>query len=247
MEGNFVNKFINRFKNKLNSNKNNYPHNFEYVFSDEDVNKLAKQNKEKIDNLKRRSIGKDKVKEIDKLEEENILNNINNELFSKDSKNGLSSNNKVSDVLDKTVCKEKESVVCESNKIDDENIENDKIDNENIEDENKKNSYSDPGEDMQLMIKREIIKLDLKELDKYIARGRDILNHNYSITYGDDALRYIYVIRDKYSALIEYLIGFNNEKRGIYNKSIFSNRLDDEWRYLKNYVSVLEMIKNLKK
>ena len=237
MEGNFVNKFINRFKNKLNSNKNNYPHNFEYVFSDEDVNKLAKQNKEKIDNLKRRSIGKDKVKEIDKLEEENILNNINNELFSKDSKNGLSSNNKVSDVLDKTVCKEKESVVCENNKID----------NENIDDENKKNSYSDPGEDMQLMIKREIIKLDLKELDKYIARGRDILNHNYSITYGDDALRYIYVIRDKYSALIEYLIGFNNEKRGIYNKSIFSNRLDDEWRYLKNYVSVLEMIKNLKK
>ena len=95
MEGNFVNKFINGFKNKLNSNKNNYPHNFEYVFSDEDVNKLAKQNKEKIDNLKRRSIGKDKVKEIDKLEEENILNNINNELFSKDSKKGLSSNNKV--------------------------------------------------------------------------------------------------------------------------------------------------------
>lgn len=237
MEGNFVNKFINRFKNKLNSNKNNYPHNFEYVFSDEDVNKLAKQNKEKIDNLKKRSIGKNKVKEIDKLEEENILNNINNELFNKDYDKELSSSNKVGDVLDKTVCNEEENVVCESNKID----------NENIDDENKKNSYSDPGEDMQLMIKREIIKLDIKEIDKYIDRGRDILNHNYSITYGDDALRYIYVIRDKYSALIEYLIGFNNEKRGIYNKNIFSNRLDDEWRYLKNYVSVLEMIKNLKK
>lgn len=237
MEGNFVNKFINGFKNKLNSNKNNYPHNFEYVFSDEDVNKLAKQNKEKIDNLKKRSIGKNKVKEIDKLEEENILNNINNELFNKDYDKKLSSSNKVSDVLDKTVCNEEANVVCENNKID----------NENIDYENKKNSYSDPGEDMQLMIKREIIKLDIKELDKYIDRGRDILNHNYSITYGDDALRYIYVIRDKYSALIEYLIGFNNEKRGIYNKNIFSNRLDDEWRYLKNYVSVLEMIKNLKK
>ena len=31
-------------------------------------------------------------------------------------------------------------------------------------------------------------------------------------------LKCCYVIRDKYSALIEYLIGFNNEKRGIYNK-----------------------------
>ena len=74
--------------------------------------------------------------------------------------------------------------------------------------------------------------------------GKDILEHNYVITYADDALSYIYKIRDEYDILIEYLIGFNNEKRGVMNKNIFSSRLDDEWKFLNSYIKVLEKIKD---
>ena len=84
-------------------------------------------------------------------------------------------------------------------------------------------------------------------IDKYINKGKDILAHNYTITYGDDALKYIYMVRDEYNILIEYLIGFNNEKKGIYNKIIFSDRLDNEWRYLANYIKILEKIRSVKK
>lgn len=242
MEGNFVNKFINKFKSKLKNNKNNYPHEFEYVFNDEDVNKLAKQNNEKIKELKRRSINVKKNRDIKKIDEEILLSSINNELNSNskdDNKvlNNIDIDNITSDSMNNEVLKED---CMKSN----ENVEGRKEENSVVD---TKDSYSNPDDDIQMMIKRELIKLDIKQLDKYIDRGKDILNHNYSVTYGDDALRYVYVIRDKYGTLIEYFIGFNNEKKGLYDKKIFSNRLDEEWRFLKNYVVILEMIKKLKK
>lgn len=89
--------------------------------------------------------------------------------------------------------------------------------------------------------------IDLLKLNKYIDKGKDILAHNYSITYGDDALAYIYKIRDEYDVLIEYMIGFNNEKKGIKNKVIFSNKLEEDWRYLSSYIKILEKIRGVKK
>lgn len=233
MEGNFVNKFVNKFKSKLNNNKNNYPQKFEYVFSDEDVNKLAKENKEKLNNLKKRNINIKPKKDISKEDEEILLSNINHEL------NGENEfNNNLPNKFNEEEKSREEQI--------DSSEENNNLKNSSNEETSTKDNYSNPNDDIQMMIKRELIKLDVKELIKHIDRGKDILNHNYSITYGDDALRYIYVIRDKYANLIEYFIGFNNEKHGIYNKNIFSNRLDDEWQYLKNYISILEMIKKLK-
>lgn len=85
--------------------------------------------------------------------------------------------------------------------------------------------------------------IDYLSLTNDIEKGKDILEHNYVITYPDDALAYIYKIRDEYDILIEYLIGFNNEKKGIFEKNIFSSKLEDEWKYLNSYIKVLEKIK----
>lgn len=243
MEGNFVNKFINKFKNKLNNNKNSYPQKFEYVFNDEDVNQLAKQNNEKIKELKKRSINV-KKNNINKVEEEVILSDINNALNGKNEGN-----------IQKLVEKDRSNVAY--NNIIDDDLKADNIEKkennlqykDSVDDlsNNNKDNYSNPNSDVQMMIKRELIKLDVKELDKYIVKGKDILNHNYSINYGEDALRYVYIIRDKYTALVEYFIGFNNEKKGIYNKKIFSDKMDNEWHFLKNYVIILETLKKLKK
>lgn len=128
----------------------------------------------------------------------------------------------------------------------------DKLYSKNVEDEAKDvgkvcNSYVNPTEDQQNMVMDRWKNIDITRLDEDILKGKDILNHNYSITYGDDSLAYIYRIRDEYDILIEYLIGFNNEKRGIMDKTIFSDRLDNEWRYLNNYIKVLEEIRKNKK
>lgn len=108
-------------------------------------------------------------------------------------------------------------------------------------------SYINPSAESQHLVMERWKNIDIVRLDEDILKGKDILNHNYSITYGDDALAYIYRIRDEYDILIEYLIGFNNEKRGIMEKNIFSDRLDNEWRYLNNYIKVLEKIRKNKK
>ena len=86
--------------------------------------------------------------------------------------------------------------------------------------------------------------IDVVRLSNDIDEGKDILEHNYTITYPDMALRYIYRIRDEYDILIEYLIGFNNEKKGVLEKNIFSSKLDDEWKYLNSYIKILEKIKS---
>ena len=106
------------------------------------------------------------------------------------------------------------------------------------------NSYINLSNEKKDIIMKRWNSIDHVRLDKDIEKGKDILAHNYTITYGDDALTYIYRIRDEYDILIEYLIGFNNEKKGILNKTIFSDKLDNEWRYLNNYIKVLEKIRN---
>ena len=73
------------------------------------------------------------------------------------------------------------------------------------------------------------------------------LNHNYNITYGENAAKFVHDIRKRYEVVICYLIGFNNEKKGIPNKTIFANKVDDEWKYLSNYIKLLEKIRSNRK
>ena len=90
-------------------------------------------------------------------------------------------------------------------------------------------------------------EIDIKEIDKDIMDGKEILNHNYTITYADEAEKFIHDIRKKYEIVICYLIGFNNEKKGIFDKTIFSLKMDDEWKHLAQYIKILEKIRNFKK
>ena len=59
--------------------------------------------------------------------------------------------------------------------------------------------------------------------------------------------KFIHLIRKRYEVVICYLIGFNNEKKGIYDKTIFSSRIDDEWKFLNQYIKVLEKIRSFRK
>ncbi|MBQ6495040.1 MAG: hypothetical protein IJI49_03455 [Bacilli bacterium] len=113
-----------------------------------------------------------------------------------------------------------------------------------IDDVDNVSSYINLSDDRRENIMKRWNSIDIIRLSKDIDEGKDILEHNYVITYADDALSYIYKIRDEYDILIEYLIGFNNEKRGVMNKNIFSSRLDDEWKFLNSYIKVLEKIKD---
>lgn len=125
-------------------------------------------------------------------------------------------------------------------------VKEDNVDN-NIEKEDNKeeyNGYVNLSSDTRENIMKRWNSIDIVRLTHDIYEGKDILDHNYTITYADNALEYIYRIRGEYDILIEYLIGFNNEKKGVLNKNIFSDRLDNEWKYLKNYIKVLEKIKN---
>lgn len=133
--------------------------------------------------------------------------------------------------------------------VNEEDVSGDKVDydiNDSIDEkiEIHNNSYIDLSSDRRENIMKRWNSIDVVKLTHDIYEGRDILDHNYVITYADKALEYIYKIRGEYDILIEYLIGFNNEKKGILNKNIFSDKLDNEWKYLKNYVKVLEKIRS---
>lgn len=209
--------FIGNFIGKIKNKFNNkvdYPHLNEYSFSGEEVDSLTKQNMEEIDKLRHGYARKD------------------------------------------TSDNEKEILVEEEKDIDDKKDIEDKKDKDNyvnVIDSDKdieiNNDYEDYGYINLSNERRENImkrwnSIDVISLSKDIEKGKNILEHNYIITYADDALAYIYKIRDEYDILIEYLIGFNNEKRGIYNKNIFSSKLNDEWKYLNSYIKILEKIKS---
>lgn len=137
--------------------------------------------------------------------------------------------------------RKKEVTIVKDNVV--EEIAEEDVKEEEIVDNNY-NSYINLSSDRKDIIMKRWNSIDLVRLDKDIDKGKDILAHNYTITYGDDALAYIYRIRDEYDILIEYLIGFNNEKKGLFNKTVFSDKIDNEWRYLNNYIKVLEKIRD---
>ena len=117
---------------------------------------------------------------------------------------------------------------------------------EPIKKEPHENSFMDLEKEYQDLIMTKWQEIDINEIDKDIIEGKDLLNHNYNITYADDSLKYINDIRKKYEIVICYLIGFNNEKKGIYNKTIFTSSKENEWKCLNNYIKLLEKIRNFK-
>lgn len=238
MEGNIVNNFFKNIKNKINNknNKNIHPQSFEYAFSMDEVRTIEKENDEKIRNLNKSFLKTKNKSNLNREKEANILDSINNDLFlgneKKEDKEILNMIDENDNFMDYVKDEEKNSK---------------KKKKSNVKEKERVYKYSDPDSQMKEMITSCLANIDLLEIDKYISEGKKILEQSYSVTFMDDSLKYIYIIRDKYNILIEYLIGFNNEKRGFFNKTIFSDKVDNDWRYLKNYVNLLERIKKLKR
>lgn len=213
------------FKRK---NKNNKDTENLYSFNSEDIEKYNKIGKEKINKLNDNKI---KIEPIIDLQ---ITSPIN--------------------IIDiKEAEQEENNIVKEENQ----HSKNDKIQEDFIDEginriiptdnEKPKISYINLSKEKQKEIMNNWKNTNINELDEYIKKGQDLLNHNYTINYCDDAYEFIKEIRDKYNIIIKYLIGFNNEKHGEYDKNIFGQNIEDEWHYLNNYIKLLEKIRNLKK
>ena len=234
MEGNVFKKVISKVKNKMYKN-NSYPHDSEYAFSTEEIVKLSNENREKMLALKNNPIKKRKEKEdVERDVDELILDNLD------DNKE------KKRDILD-DIPDNKVTYTTIVKKLNGEFKEEDKKDVK-VEEKSKEvleSKYINLTDELQEEINKAVEKVDMIILDHYIMKGKDLVEHNYTITYGEDALRFIYQVRNEFEVLIEYLIGFNNEKKGVYNKTTISNSLDDEWHYLKNYIKILEQIKGI--
>ena len=220
---------VNKFKTK--KTLNNLEINDEYAFSLKELETMEEENHKKIKDLKRNVIN---LKEKDEI----IINNVENS-----SINDEEVIEEKQEILDEEVLTEVEEaqieeyleVINEEDEKDDEELEKDK------------DSFVNLSKENQELIMNKWNLIDLNMVDKDILLGKDILNHNYNITYGDDAGRFVHDIRKKYEVVICYLIGFNNEKKGIVNKTIFSHKMDNEWKFLENYIKVLEKIRSFRK
>ena len=84
------------------------------------------------------------------------------------------------------------------------------------------------------------------KIDKDIMDAKDLFSRNYTITYADEALKFIQYIRKEYEVVICYLIGFNNEKQGIYDKTFFADKIENEWKFFNSYIKLLEKIRKNK-
>lgn len=118
---------------------------------------------------------------------------------------------------------------------------------EDIKEEIKEeSSYINLSVDEQKLVMNKWKEINTNKIDKDIIDGKNLLKTNYTITYADEAAKFIHYIRKEYEVVICYLIGFNNERQGIKNKTIFSSKIDDEWKYLSNYIKILEKIRKNK-
>ena len=123
---------------------------------------------------------------------------------------------------------------------------NNSTENEEEKEINETPSFVHLEEEYQEIIMSKWNSIDINEIDNDIIQGKDLLNHNYTITFPDEATKYINKMRKKYEVIISYLIGFNNEKKGINNKITFADDPDNEWKYLNYYIKLLEKIRNFK-
>ncbi|MBR3161635.1 MAG: hypothetical protein IKF19_02775 [Bacilli bacterium] len=230
MEGNVFKQIINNIKNKMHKN-NHYPNDSEYAFSTEEITILSKENKEKMLALKNNTFKRkkeDNEPNNDKELQELILDNLNNDHIPQ---------KQTKDILDDDDDKDKITYTKIVKKL-----------NGELKEEKPKPpaKYTNLTDELQEKINKAIDKVDMIVLDNFIMRGKELVEQNYNIKYGEESLKFIYQTRHEFEVLIEYLIGFNNEKKGIYNKTTFSNNLDDEWKYLNNYIKILEQIKSIK-
>ena len=77
-DNNLIHKFVDKVKNKFTKNSKGYPSVAEYAFSSEEIEKISKQNKQKILDLKQdgypREVKKEEsvLKTLDKMKVENV-------------------------------------------------------------------------------------------------------------------------------------------------------------------------------
>lgn len=247
MEDRIINKFISKVKDKLTKNKATYPSVNDYAFSTEEIESISEQNKQKIQELKQDVFFNKKNEEKKKklLEEEAI--------------SPIEGKNIIEVELDKETIQEYQEEMEKEKTLELENKEV-MLDTEQNEEpkpekkeedtslkESPKNSFIHLSEEYQKIVMNKWKEIEPKQIDKDIIDGKDLLNHNYTITYADDAARFIHDIRKRYEVVICYLIGFNNEKKGTFEKTIFSSKMEDEWKYLSNYIKVLEKIRSFRK
>ena len=235
-----TNKLISKIKNKLIKNKNIIVEDEEYMFSTKEIEDLKEQNKQKIENLKMKQT---KEKKVSFTSVSKKLNGILDEEQNQDITENIDINEESKSIEEKQLEQEEISTKKEVSK--EEKIPTEKTKKEEIP--SKENSYINLTQKNQEIIMKSWNEIDLQQIDKDIIEGKDLLNHNYNITYGDNAARFVHNIRKKYEIVICYLIGFNNEKKGIMNKTIFADRIDDEWKFLSNYIKLLEKIRSFRK
>lgn len=244
-DNNLIHKFVRHVKSKFTKNSKGYPSVTEYAFSSEEIEKISKQNKQKILDLKQdgypREVKKEEsvLKTLDKMKVENVSVVERADGDGSSDKDDLE---KKSFSKEETLVEDKEVSVNQTLK------EKEKLE-EKVEEISKQpvNSFVSLNSDNQKIVMENWNAIDIREIDKDIMDGKEILNHNYVITYADEAEKFIHDIRKKYEIVVCYLIGFNNEKKGIFDKTIFSSKMDDEWKFLGQYIKILEKIRNFKK
>lgn len=246
MEDKGIYKFFTKLKAKLSKKQNNYPSGNDYVFSSEEIDDINKKNRQKILELKQDLFSN----KIAKEQEQEKRINVNEEPLS-----SVETQMVVESGLDSEMVQDRADEVLEEKEGAEESVERleEQESFEEIKSEKKEvkgdeqNSFIHLNPDYQKFIMDQWNNIDIQKIDQDIEDGKELLNHNYTITYADEASRYIHHIRKEYEVVICYLIGFNNEKRGIHDKTIFSSTMEEEWKFLNNYIRVLERIRSLKK
>lgn len=211
-------KIFSKFKNKFTGKRTNNQTNYDYAFSNEELESISEQNKQKILGLKQDVF--DNPKEVkEKVNTDEVLSKI---------ETNITNDNEVTGPIPIIDSKEplKEEV---------------------LKDEKKEEpSFINLSVEHQKLVMDKWEEIKTNKIDKDIIDGKNLLKSNYTITYADEAAKFIHYIRKEYEVVICYLIGFNNEKQGIKNKTIFSSKIDNEWKYLSNYIKILEKIRKNK-
>ena len=250
MEEKLVHKLITKFKDKVSKNKTSYPSLSDYAFSTEELEDLKRENKQKIQELKQDVFSKKKELVIkQELAQENLLAGSEDTMIDSDSNSDVLEENQENDNIHFSSEAEKQTKETTVFPLEEQSDSLEKTTEESTEEMGSaaKNSFVNLSLEYQNIVMSKWMELDSKQIDKDIMDGKELLNHNYTITYADEAAKFIHLIRKRYEVVICYLIGFNNEKKGIYDKTIFSSRIDDEWKFLNQYIKVLEKIRSFRK
>ena len=228
MNDGFINKFIGKFKDKFSKNKNNYQDLLEYAFSDAEIESINKENKQKIQELKQDvfSVKKDN----NKVTTEEVLSKMDSIVY-KEEETTTINDNEIIDSDDE----EEVLVISEEEEVIDKDLE-----------VGPKNSFINLSDEAKGAVMNAWKSILSNKIDKDIMEAKDLFSRNYTITYADEASKFIHYIRKEYEVVICYLIGFNNEKQGIYDKTFFADKIENEWKFFNSYIKLLEKIRKNK-